>query len=183
MARPTSSKRSIWIITLSLLGVAVIAVMGLLAYLLLTLPASRAEAPATPTPRPTLGLPTVPPPTYTPGPPPSLKVVFTAEKPIKGFGNCARYGVKGVVIAANGDRLGGVQITLWAEGVGLVALSHSDAGGSYAIEINDKPARRKLWVQVYQNDLPVSDPLSVETELDCHKGQQIFQVNWREKSE
>ncbi|MFN8453676.1 MAG: hypothetical protein U0401_03230 [Anaerolineae bacterium] len=182
MARPTS-KRSSWIIILSLLGVAVITVMGLLAYLLLTLPASRAEAPNTPTPRPTLGLPTAPPSTQTPGPPPSLKVVFTAEKPIKGFANCTEYGIKGVVTAANGDRLGGIQITLWAEGVGLIELNHTDAGGSYAIEIKDKPARRKLWVQVYQNDLPVSDPLSVETELDCHKGHQIFQVNWREKSE
>ncbi|MFN8456068.1 MAG: hypothetical protein U0401_15610 [Anaerolineae bacterium] len=182
MARP-KSQHSVWIIVLSLLGVAVIAVMGLLAYLLLTLPASRAEAQNTPTPRPTLGLPTAPPPTPTPGPPPSLKVVFTAEKPLKGFANCTRYGVKGVVAAANGDRLGGVQITLWAEGVGLIKLSDTDAGGSYALEIEDKPARRKLWVQVYQNDLPVSDPLSVETELDCRKGRQIFQVNWREKSE
>jgi hypothetical protein len=182
MARPTS-KRSGWIIILSLLGVAVIAVMGLLAYLLLTLPASRAEAQNTPTPRPTLGLPTAPPSTNTPGPPPSFKVVFTAEKPIKGLANCAKYGVKGVVTAANGDRLEGVQITLWAEGVGLVELTDTDAGGSYAIEIKDKPAQRKLWVQVYQNDLPVSDPLSVETELDCRKGRQIFQVNWREKSE
>jgi hypothetical protein len=181
MVRPTS-KRSYWIIIVSLLSMAVIVVIGLLAYLLLTLPVPAADVAKTATARPALTLPTAPLPTTTPGPPPSLKVVFTAQKPIKGFTNCTKYGVKGVVAAANGDRLGGVQITLWEEGVGLVALDTTDAGGSYSIEIKDQPTSRKLWVQVYQNDLPVSDPLSVETQADCRQGYQIFQVNWREKS-
>jgi hypothetical protein len=112
-----------------------------------------------------------------------LKVVFTAQKPIKSFAHCNKYGAKGVVTTANGDRLAGVQLTLWEEGVGLVALKASDAGGSYLIEIEAKPTRRKLWVQVYQNDLPVSDPLAVETAADCGQGPQIFQINWQEKSE
>ncbi len=178
-----TSKSSYWIIVLSLLSLTVIAVMGLLAYLLLTLPGPAAESQAIPTPHPTLSLPTVPPPTATLGPPASAEVAFTAEKPIKGFSNCTKYGFKGVVKASNDDRLAGIQITIWEEGVGLFAVDTTDEDGAYVIEIKDQPTQRKFWVQVYQNDVPASDPLSVETQADCRQGYQIYQINWREKEE
>lgn len=163
------------------MSLAVITVMGLLVYLLLTLPT--ADSQATLTPNPTLSLPTAPPPTATLGPPSSTEVVFTAEKPIKGFSNCAKYGFKGVVKASNDDRLAGIQITIWEEGVGLLAVDTTDEDGVYVIEIKDQPTQRKFWVQVYQNDVPASDPLSVETQSDCRQGYQIYQINWREKEE
>lgn len=182
MALPIS-KSQYRLIILILLSVAVVAVMALLAYLLLTLPTTpHVQATASPR-RPALSLPTAPLPTATPGPPPSLKAVFTAEKPIKGFSDCNKYGFKGVVKASNNDRLAGVQVIIWEEGVGLLNMATTDGGGSYVIEINAKPARRKLWVQVYLNDVPASDPISVETEADCHTGFQFYQINWRAKEE
>ncbi len=155
--------------------------MGLLVYLLLTLPGPVADSQTAPTRRPTLSLPTVPLPTTTPGPPVSGEVVFIAEKPIKGFSNCTKYGFKGVVKASNGDRLAGIQITVWEEGVGLLAVDTTDANGVYIIEIEDQPVQRKFWVQVYQADVPASEPLAVETQADCRQGYQIYQINWRGK--
>jgi len=185
MGRPTA-KSTYWLIFLSLLSVAVITVMAVLAYLLLTLPAPTDNGQATATPsRPALSLPTAPLPTATPGPPSSVSVqaIFAAQKPIKKFSNCDMYGFKGVVTASNGDRLEGIQIIIWEEGVGLVTVDTTDAGGAYVIEIKDKPTQRKLWVQVYQNDVPASDPLSVETQADCRNGFQIYQINWQAKEE
>ncbi len=184
MARPTT-KSTYWLIFLGLLSVAVAAVMAVLIYLLLTLPTPAADTPITATPsRSALSLPTVPLPTATPGPPPSVEdAVFAAQKPIKGLADCDTSGFKGVVSASNGDRLEGVQITVWEEGVGLLAVDTTDAGGTYRIELKDKPSQRKFWVQVYQNDVPASEPLSVETQADCRKGFQIYQINWRAKEE
>ncbi len=176
------SRNRYWLIILSFLSVAVVGVIALLLYLLLTLPAPARPIQATLSPsRPALSLPTVPLPTATPGPPPSGKIVFTAEKPIKGFSDCQKYGFKGVVTASNGNRLAGVQVIIWQEGVGLLTVGNTNEEGRYSLEIKDKPAQRKLWVQVYQNDVPVSEPMSLETQADCRTGYQVYQINWREK--
>jgi hypothetical protein len=176
------SKSGFWLIFLSLLGVAVVTVMATLAYLLLTLPGPAGQTQATASPsRPALSLPTAPLPTATPGPPPAGKAIFIPQKPIIGFSDCDSYGFKGIVTASNGDRLAGVQVIIWQEGVGLLTVGNTDIGGSYFIEVKDKPAQRKLWVQVYQNDVPASEPISVETQADCRTGHQIYQINWQEK--
>jgi hypothetical protein len=175
-------KNRYWLIILSFLSVAVVGVIALLIYLLLTLPTPTRPIQAIASPnRPALSLPTAPLPTATPGPPSSGQALFMAEKPIKGFSDCQNYGFKGIVTASNGNRLAGVQVIIWQEGVGLLTVGTTDEGGSYYLEIKDKPAQRKLWVQVYQNDVPVSEPMSVETQADCRTGYQIYQINWREK--
>lgn len=173
-----------WLIFLGLLSLAVAVVMAVLIYLLLTLPSATAEQ-ATPTfTRPALTLPTVPLPTATPGPPPSVEdALFSVQKPIQGSADCSTTGFKGIVRAGNGDRLAGLQVIVWEEGVGLIAVDTTDAGGAYKIELRGKPSSRKFWVQIYQNDVPASEPLSVETQADCQKGYQIYQINWRAKAE
>lgn len=183
MGRPTA-KSTYWLIFLGLLSVAVATVMAALIYLLLTLPAATTGA-ATPTStHPALTLPTAPVPTATPGPPPSVEdALFAVQKPIQGSADCQTSGFKGRVTAGNGDRLEGVQVIVWEEGVGLVAVDTTNAEGAYQIELEAKPSPRKFWVQVYQNDVPASEPLSVETQADCRKGYQIYQINWRAKKE
>ena len=173
-----------WLIFLGLLSLAVAVVMAVLIYLLFTLPTATAGQ-VTPTfTRPALTLPTAPLPTATPGPPPSVEdALFAVQKPIQGSADCNTTGFKGMVRAGNGDRLAGIQVIVWEEGVGLIAVDTTDAGGAYKIELNDKPSSRKFWVQVYQNDVPASEPLSIETQADCRKGYQIFQINWRAKSQ
>lgn len=179
MGRPTA-KSTYWLIFLALLSLAVAVVIAVLIYLLLTFP-SATTSQATPTAtRPALTLPTAPLPTATPGPPPSIEdALFVAQKPIQGSADCDTSGFKGRVTASNGDRLEGIQVIVWEEGVGLVAVDTTDTEGAYQIEFVDKPSPRKFWVQVYQNDVPASDPLSVETQADCRKGFQIYQINWR----
>src|SRR5512145_790161 len=121
MTRPTA-KSTYWLIFLGLLSVAVIAVMAALAYLLLTIPTSTAGQITPTATRPALSLPTAPLPTATMGPPPSVEdAVFAAQKPIKGLADCDASGFKGIVSASNGDRLEGIQVIVWEEGVGLVA--------------------------------------------------------------
>jgi hypothetical protein len=184
MARPTA-KSTYWLIFLVLLSVAVVAVMAILIYLLFTLPGSVADAQTTATPtRAALSLPTAPVPTATPGPPPSVEdALFAPQQPIKGLADCDASGFKGLVTAGNGDPLAGIQIIIWEEGVGLVAVDTTNAQGVYTIELDEDPAQRKFWVQVYQNDVPASEPLSVETQTDCRKGFQVYQINWRAKAE
>lgn len=182
------AKNRFWLLALTLLSAAVLCVIFVLGYLLVTLPAPPAvQAAPTPTAtihRPVLDLPTVPPPTATAGPPPPIEVKFIARKPVKGFSNCRAYGFKGVVEAKDGGRLPGIQVVVWRDrGGGLLALATTDRRGLYSIEVKDKPAQRKLWVQIYQNDIPVSEPLLVKTQLDCQNGFQIFQIDWQEKGE
>ena len=174
---PTPKSRY-WLLALGLLSVAVVVVMVLLAYLLLTL--SMPTANVTPTHRPVLSLPTAAPPTTTPGPLLPVKVIFAVEEPIKGFSDCDLYGFSGIVRAGNGDRLAGIQVVVWEDQAGLLALDTTDASGAYLIEIQDKPAQPRLWVQLYRADIPVSAPLPVRTHLDCHNGFQVYQINWQE---
>ncbi len=170
-------------VIVGLLGLFVVIVLGTLACLLfaLQLPAeseiiSTAAATAT---HPSVSLPTASVPTTTPGPPVAQKVVFAAQEPIKGFSDCDVFGFKGIVMAGNGDRLQGVQIVVWDDQAGLLALTITNAEGNYLIEIEDELAQRRLWVQVYQDDLPVSRPAFVETQLDCQNGFQVYQIDWR----
>ena len=102
-----------------------------------------------------------------------------AEEPIKGFSDCNKYGFWGRVSAGNGSRLQGVQIVVWESQAGLLALSNTDVEGNYLIEIEGEPVQRKLWAQVFESDLPLSEPILVETQSDCQNGFQMFQLDWR----
>ncbi len=177
------SKSRYWSVTLGLLTMAVVCVIFILAYLLVTLPVP-AEQPS-PTPRrPVLNLPTAPLPTTQFGPPLPLDVKFIAEEPIKGFSNCSAYGFRGVVKADEGADLAGLQIVVWEDQAGgLLAMGSTHTDGAYSIEIKEKPSQRSLWVQLYRNDVPVSEPLLMKTHLDCQNGFQIYQINWREKEQ
>jgi len=171
-------------VAVGLLGGLVVLVLGTLACLLLTLRTPPAAAPATRRPVATatsllFDLPTAAPPTATPGPPLPQKISFKAKEPIKGFSDCQKFGFKGSVTGGNGKRLQGVQIVVWDDQNGLLALKNSDAEGNYLITLADEPARHRLWVQVYENDLPVSRPVFVETNIDCQNGFQIYQIDWQ----
>ncbi len=177
---PSPTPRSrYWLVFLSLLSVAVVVVMVLLVYMLLTLPVSTDET--TPTsPRSSLSLPTAAPATVISGPPMPLEVVFAVEEPIKGFSDCEVYGFNGVVLDNQGDHLEGIQVVVWEDQTGLLALDTTDANGAYLIEIQGKPTQHTLWVQVYRDDVPVSEPLLVNTHIDCRNGFQVYQINWQE---
>lgn len=164
---------------LGVLSGAVVVVMLFLAYLLFTLPVPDVEV--TPTaPAPAFSLPTAPAPTATSGPPPSpLKPAFAAEQPVQGFSNCSKYGFWGVVADAAGGYAAGVQVVVWEDRVGLLAMGTTDARGNYRIELEGAPALRKLWLQLYRNDMPVSEPALLQTQIDCRQGFQMYQVDWR----
>jgi hypothetical protein len=157
-------------------------VLGTLACLLFIfrVPArEEAKSTATDTPSSVLSLPTASVSTATPGPPAPHKVIFAAEEPIKGFSNCNSFGFRGLLTTSNGNRLQGVQIVVWEDQIGLLALNNTDAEGNYLIEIDDSPAQHTLWVQIYENDLPVSRPVFIETQIDCQNGFQVYQIDWR----
>jgi len=118
----------------------------------------------------------------TPGPPAPGKIVYIAEEPVKGYSDCTAFGFKGMVTAGNGSGLQSVQIVVWDAKGELLALNNTDAEGNYSIEIQEPPARRKLWVQVYQDDAPVSRPVFLETQNDCENGFQVYRINWRRAS-
>lgn len=172
-------KKNYWLVALSLLSVAVLIVMGMLAYLLLTWPEPVKQAAPTNQPQ-GLSLPTAPPSTATPGPPMPLKESFIAEEPIKGFSDCNVFGFQGVIKAGNGNPMAGIQVVIWADQGGLLALGTSDKSGNYRIELQEKPVQPQLWAQLYQGDIAVSAPVPVTPHLDCHNGFQVFQINWRE---
>jgi len=174
------SRKKFWLPLLSFLGLAVVAVLSLLAYLLLTIPDT--DSPVRPT-QPALSLPAAAPPTSTPGPPPPVEALFKIAEPPEGFADCDGYGFNGTVTAQDGHSLAGIQVVVWENQTGLAALSTTDDDGNYLIEIQDKPAQPQLWVQIYQDDLPVSAPVPVEIHLDCHSGSQVYQINWQELPE
>ena len=135
-----------------LLGISIVVVLGSVVCLQFTVWLPRQREPTPTTIPPSTPLPA----TATPGPPAPKKVVFMAEEPIKGFSDCDKYGFWGKALTRNGTRLQGVQVVVWEGQTGLVALDTTDAEGSYLIEIEDEPAQRKLWLQVFENDVPVS---------------------------
>ena len=171
------SKSRYWLAALGLLSVAVVVVMAILAYLLFTFPAP-ANNPSPTVPRPALTLPTAPLPTATSGPRLPVEILFVPEEPVQGYANCEIYGFKGTVSGDRNVALAGLQVVVWSKKAGLVALDTIKADGSYLIEVQAEPAERQLWVQVYQNDVPVSEPLFLKTHIDCQNGFQIYQINW-----
>jgi hypothetical protein len=68
---------------------------------------------------------------------------------------------------------------VWEDRVGLLGLDNTDAEGYYVIEAAAEPGLHKMWVQVYENDVPVSQAVVVETQIDCQIGFQVYEVNWR----
>jgi hypothetical protein len=177
--QPGSRSRQ-WPLILGFLSVGVVVVLIILIYLVFTLPTAVHEDGAASSTRAVLSLPTAASPTTTPGPPAPQEVKFLPSKPIKGFPNCTHYGFKGVVSDRNGKRLQGVQIVAWEDKVGLLALTSTDSGGSYLIEIEAQPSLHKLWAQVFENDVPISEAVAVETQINCQTGFQIYQVDWQE---
>ena len=165
-----------------LIGVSAVIVLGALVCLLFVtrLPAGQAPTATPIATRPGADVPTVASPTETPGPPVPETITYTAVEPIKGFSDCNGYGFRGVVRKSNGDGQGGIQIVVWQENAGLLALSDTDEAGIYSIAIDEQPAHRKLWVQVFEDDLPVSLPVFLETQIDCQNGYQIYQIDWQQ---
>jgi hypothetical protein len=161
----------------------VVIILIVLIYLVYTLPAAVPDGDVAVSTRPVLTLPTAASPTTTPGPPPPQTLKFVPVEPIQGFSNCQNYGFKGVVSDRNGTRLQGVQIVAWEDKVGLLDLSNTDAGGSYFIEVPAQPGLHKIWVQVFENDVPVSEAVEVDTQINCQTGFQIYQVDWQEVAE
>jgi hypothetical protein len=179
---PRSTKNRPWLIFFGFLSIAICIVMAILAYLFFTLRVSTTtgtvQITATPRP-PVLTLPTASSATITPGPLPPQEIKFVPVEPITGFSSCHNYGVKGSVTASNGKALQGVQIVVWEDQTGLLGLKITDTEGNYSVEVTDEPALRQLWVQVYENDLPVSESVLVETQIDCQLGFQIYQLDWQ----
>jgi hypothetical protein len=178
MATPKSPRLSnIQLIALILLALVVVCVLSVLVYLAYTLrtPAGVAQ----PTAAMTFALPTAVSPTATIGPPMPAAIRYTAIEPLHGFGNCTQFGAKGTVTASNGQRLQGVQIVLWSRQEGLLALGKTDQNGGYTILADGAPAQRQLWVQVFENDVPVSRPVTVNTQINCDTGFQVYQIDWQ----
>jgi hypothetical protein len=181
--RQPGPARRYWVPLLGFLTICVIVVVIILIYLISTLPAAVPNDEAAVRTHPVLNLPTAASPPTTPGPPLPQEVKFVPVEPIKGFSNCQHYGFKGVVSGRNGTRLQGVQLVAWEDKVGLLALGSTDQGGSYVIEVAAQPGPHKLWLQVFENDVPVSEAVAVETQINCQTGFQIYQVDWQETAE
>ncbi len=166
------------LVLLGALGVVVLLVLAVLVYLLLNL-RSPAAADANFAGRPTLSLPTAAAASATPGPPAPQKIVFVARKPVEGFSSCTHFGFRGQVRTGNGKRARNVQIVVWSKDEGLLALADVDSQGQYLLRLPGRPAVRHLWAQVFQNDVPVSEAVAVDTHLNCETGFQIYQVDWQ----
>ncbi len=166
------------LVLLGALGAGVVLVLAVLAYLLLGL-RSPAITDASLSARPTLSLPTAAVASATPGPPAPQKIAFVARKPINGFSSCTHFGFRGQVLAGNGKRARNVQIVVWSKDEGLLALADVDGQGQYSLRLPGRPAVRHLWAQVFQNDVPVSEAVAVDTHLNCETGFQIYQIDWQ----
>ncbi|MCB9079926.1 MAG: carboxypeptidase regulatory-like domain-containing protein [Anaerolineaceae bacterium] len=180
---PRPSKSKSWLVLFGIVSVILLIFMLSLAYVLIAQPNVTAEAAPTATRPEALSLPTASAPTLTPGPPLAERIDFTVEEPVEGFSNCDRYGFEGVVIGRNGEPLQGVQIVVWDNQTGLVSLTTTDRQGTYLIELEQLPPHRKLWIQIFANDLPVAQPLLVEPNVDCQTGFQVYRINWRQTAE
>ncbi|MCB0190739.1 MAG: hypothetical protein KDJ65_02240 [Anaerolineae bacterium] len=176
---PRTSKSKSWLVIFGVVSVFLLIFMLSLAYVLVFRPTETTEIAATHTRLPALSLPTASVPTNTPGPPLPEQVLFTAQEPIKGFSNCEQYGFYGIVQNSHETLLRGVQVVVWDNQAGLVALNAVDGEGNYQVELTALPSQQKLWVQIYENDLPVSQPLLVEPNIDCQNGFQIYEINWQ----
>jgi hypothetical protein len=169
------------VVLLVALGVVVLLVLAVLGYLLAGTLGSATTAPAgeSPSAKTQFSLPTAAASTATPGPPAPAQIVFVPQTPLKGFSSCTHFGFKGIILAGNGQRLQNVQVVVWSKEDGLLSLGDVDAEGSYSVRIAGRPTPRKLWVQVFRDDEPVSEPVAVDTHINCQTGFQIYQVDWR----
>lgn len=164
---------------LGVLTIALLIALTGLAYLMFTLPGPGILA--TPTVRQArLYLPTAPPPPVTVGPRLPNEIIFTPEEPIKGFSSCDSYGFRGVILDQQGERLEGLQVIAWSEEKELLGLDTTGKQGTYLIEFPGQSPYRNLWLQIYRNDMPVSEPLLMNIQIDCQQGFQVYQVHWRE---
>lgn len=176
---PHKLKSGCWVVTLSLLTIAVVLVMTILIALLLDLSTPVNSVVAAPTHHPSLNLPTAVLPTAAIGPPIPLEVRFVPEEPVTGFSNCDAYGFRGSVKSGDEPYPKAVQVVIWEEDSKLLALETIDAAGEYNVQFAGKPELRKLWLQLYQDDVPVSTPLPLVIQVDCQNGFQIYQVDWQ----
>lgn len=167
------------LVPLGFLTGAVLILFGVMGYMLLTLSPDAPLPSPTPNQAANLSLPTAPAQTVTPGPPQPGQVSFAAEQPIAGSSSCEGYEFRGVVMDAQGDQLSEIQVAVWENDVGLLAIDTTDTNGTYLIELDESLAEKDLWVQVYQADQPVSEPLKVRFQVDCQTGYQRYQINWR----
>ena len=176
---PRTSKSKTWLAIFGVVSVFLLIFMLSLAYALIFQPTRTSQIPATATRLPALSLPTALLPTNTPGPPLPQQVIFTVVEPIEGFSSCDSYGFRGFVMNGNNEPVPSVQVVVWDNQSGLVALNETTDDGFYSIELQELPAHQRLWVQLIENDLPVSQPLLVEPNVDCQTGYQIYEIDWR----
>lgn len=167
---------------LSLLSIAVVLVMTTLVTLLFDLSIPVNSVVAAPTRNHILNLPTAALPPVTIEPPTPLEVRFVPEEPVTGFSNCNAFGFLGSVKSGDKPYSEAVQIVIWEEGSKLMALENTDAAGQYDLLFAGMPGLRKLWVQLYQDDVPVSAPLALVIQEDCQNGFQTYQVDWQVSS-
>lgn len=170
-------------VIIGLMGVFVVIVLSTIIcilFLRLRTTGPNTKQPDTAATQSSVTLPTTSVSTATPGPPLPKKIAYTAQEPIKGYPDCNAFGFYGLVTDSNGNGLQNVQIVVWEAESGLLALNSTDAAGNYSIEIEKPPAHYKLWVQVFEDDVPVSQPVFLETQIDCTNGFQIYQLNWQE---
>lgn len=170
-----------WLSILVFLGTTVSLTVFVLIYLLSVLPkpSLSAEVVSTP-PGQILALPTAPPSSQERRPPLPSTVKFTAKNPIRGFSDCETYGFRGIISPLTADPLPDVQVVVWTDQLLMVGLEQADVSGIYEINLADPPPTPVIWIQLYQNDLPVSQPISLEIETDCLAGYQLYQIDWQE---
>lgn len=179
---PRTSKSKSWLVLFGIVSVFLLIFMLCLAYVLVFRPTAGVEAAVTSTPNPALQLPTAPAPTSASGLPLPEHTYFTVEEPVQGFSNCEGYRFSGVVKNSNGTELQGVQVVVWDHQSGLVALNETDAQGFYRIDLESLPLHQKVWLQIYENDVPVSQPLLIEPDIGCQTGFQFYTINWQRSS-
>jgi len=178
---PNSKKNGYLPVVVGSVGVFIVIVLSTIICLLFVfrLPTAPNRRPIATVPAPSINPTVESVSTSSPSPPDSERILFSADEPIKGFSDCQKYGFRGRIRTSNETQLNGVQIVVWAENAGLLALENIDPSGNYAIEMDGEPDQRKLWVQVYANDAPASRPVLVEIQYDCQSGFQLYQVDWR----
>ena len=174
-----SSKTQYTPLIIGSIGIVMVLILGTVACLLLLSRRSQEQQNIAPIPTVT-NLDTEPLPTPAAGTNSPSKISYVAQEPIKGFSDCDKFGFKGSVKTGNGTQLEGVQIVVWEETIGLLALDSTDLEGAYSITFEGSAEARKLWVQVYENDVPVSQPVLTQIQFDCQTGFQVYQIDWQQ---
>lgn len=174
-------KNRVWLAVFGFVSIFLLLFMLSLAYAL-RIQTNQASQGGTPTATHTsiFRLPTAPLATSPLGLPFPQQIHFIAEDPIKGFSNCEIFGFTGMVQTEHDTLVDAVQIAVWDNYTGLLALAPVDAKGKYLIELNEQLAQHNVSLQIYENDLPVSQPVVVQPHTDCENGFQVFEINWHE---